>query len=443
MQRNYTPRTGARHALLTTSAEPDAGLMSMGGLASMTIGFLAAIPIHYIGRIYIGETLLGLAAPVMIPLVFSLPGAFGRTTRILLIAMFVSWIGYICSDIYRGTPTFDYIRGWFRWLSLISLFVTLAYLGSKNIRYVLLFMLGWCCGSALYPLLVGGGLGVVQWWKFYAGFSACFAGAFFAGRLGPTIAASTMVSLAAVSIVLDSRAIMLMCVVTAAAALVGGYRSKSGKPMRQALTRTRVIFAVITLGLCALASFFIVQKAGEMFGYAERFRGSNIKRWANVEIAYNILKDSPFIGYGSWARDPEIARIRDKIVEKRLGSHAYRSEAQEDLVIVHSQVLQSWVEGGLLGLTFFIAFGWQLADKGLRLAVQVPYEPALPAMAFLVASSGWHYLGSPFSGTMRVLIACTCVVACHVARRVHEAPAAALAAPRYAWPRRLVRYHAG
>lgn len=399
----------------------------MGGIGMIILGILTAIPVNVIGKLYIGEALLGLAAPVMIPLVFGLHGAYGRLAKILMIAMFISWAGYIGSDLYRGTPLFDYVRGWSRWVALIVLYVNMAYFGSKNIRYVLFFLLGWGIGSSLYPLAMGGAMGLKWWWKFHAGFGVCFAFALFGGRFGALPAAIAMLAAGALSVALDLRSTMLICVMTAIIALLSGRRGKSGNRGRFKLTTTRILLAILTVVICAGASMFILQKVGERLGYSERFRGSNIKRLTNVEIAYNILKESPLIGYGSWARDPEIARIRDKIVEKRLGYRAMRSEAQEDLVIVHSQILQSWVEGGLLGLVFFAVFGWQLADKGIRLLMQLRYDPVVPAIAFLIMNAAWHYLGSPFGGGSRVVIACTCAAVCHLAVRAQEAPALAFA----------------
>ena len=394
-------------------------LTSLGGMAMVFIGLLAATPVNFVGRVYIGESLLGLAAPATIPLVLSLPGNYGRLAKMFLIAMVISWLGYIGSDLYRGTPTNDYLRGWFRWVALLSSYSTLVWLGAKNVRLVVFFTLGWCLGSALYPIAAGGGMGVYAWWKFYAGFPACVIAAYFLGKMGPWIAGPAMLVMGGLSIVLDSRAIMMTCFVVSGLTLLAGRRAaisvRRGTREDQNLSKSKTVVALITLVICGAASMFVVQKIGERFGYAERFERSNVKRWTNIEIAYSILKESPIIGYGSWARDPEVARIRDKVLESQLKSHIYRSESQDELVIVHSQLLQSWVEGGLIGLVFFVVYGWNLAEKGLKLAAVCRYEPLTPLIIFILVTAAWHFFASPFSGPVRVVIIVACVLMCYLA----------------------------
>lgn len=410
---------------------PTVRMYDMGGIGMLILGVLTAIPVSFVGRLYIGEVLLGLVGPVAIPLVVTMPGRYGKLARTLLIAMIISWIGYIGSDLYRGTPGFDYLRGWFRWVALISSYATLAWLGSKNVRYAVFFLIGWCLGTAFYPLFLAN-LPIRVWWKFYAGFPTILILAYFAGKFGPTIAAATMGAVGALSILLDSRSMMMTCLVTAGLSLIAGRRKPDARRSERRLSKSSVVVAVLAIGVCGAASLFIVEQIGIRYGYADRFERSNVRRWTNVEIAYEILKQSPLIGYGSWARDPEVARIRDKIVAKQVGK-VTRSEAQDDLIIVHSQILQAWVEGGLIGLAFFVIYGWHLAEKGMRLAAVLPYEPLTPLIIFVLITAAWHFFASPFSGTSRVIISVACVLMCYLetggtTARV-AAPALAPAAP--------------
>lgn len=395
-------------------------LTSLGGLAMLGVGILTAIPVSFVGRVFIGEVLLGLVSPFAIPLVLTLPGPYGRVARMLLAAMVISWAGYVASDMYRATPSLDYLRGWSRWAALIAAYSTLAWLGSKSIRYVVYFLLGWSVGSIVYPLVTGG-FSVVDWWKFHAGVPACIIAAYFAGKAGKWIASAAMVGMGGVSVVLNTRSLMLAAVLAGGVSLIAGRTGRAKKLNVKRFSKQRIVLAIATLSLCAVAAVSIVNRVGETYGYKERFERSNVRRMVNAEVAYKIIKASPVIGYGSWARDPSVARIRDEIIKQRGESNVVRGQGQEDLVIVHSQVLQAWVEGGLLGLTFFVIYGWHLASKLLALTAYVKYNPLTPIMGFVLIMASWHFFASPFSGAVRVLICTSCVFAGYIAQQTDGA----------------------
>jgi hypothetical protein len=126
-----------------------------------------------------------------------------------------------------------------------------------------------------------------------------------------------------------------------------------------------------------------------------------------------------------------LARQRDRLVAKAKGIPAYRMASQDQLIIAHSQVLQGWLEGGLLGLTFFALLAWYLGTHLAWLGLVSPYMALTPLIALLQLECTWNLFFSPFSGAQRVYIPASCVFICYVAGKIRELKA--MQRPARAW----------
>src|SRR5690606_1589977 len=107
-------------------------------------------------------------------------------------------------------------------------------------------------------------------------------------------------------------------------------------------------------------------------------------------------------------------------VAKAKGVPTFRMASQDNLIIAHSQILQGWLEGGLLGLTFFVTLGWQLGKQLLWQTFRSPHSPLLSVIVFIQLHCAWHLLFSPFSGAQRVFIPAACVFICYLAQQVGQ-----------------------
>jgi hypothetical protein len=396
---------------------------TQAGLAVMALGIASNIPMQMMGRIFVGELVLIACAPIIVLLLFGLTNEYGRTARIILIALIVSWLGYLASDVVRHTPPSDYLRGWSKWIAMGASFATLAWLGSKNINLLISFIIGLAIGGCLTPFITGGFFGIKYYWKFHAGIPICILALIVTSSFRSSTTIITLLAVAGLSITLDSRSVALLCLATAVATWLAARRNnRRGRPQKaqKAMSKSSMIISSAFAVLVMIAGIFLIQRLGERYGYAERFERSNSARMASVVVAWSAIRDSPLIGHGSWPRDAELARERDRLISKAKGSHTYRSAAQDDLIIAHSQITQGWLEGGVLGLAFFVTLGWYLARQTLWLTFFAPIVPMASLIIFIQIHCAGHLVFSPFSGTQRVYIPVACAFICYVAQRRSE-----------------------
>lgn len=395
-------------------------LFTQLGVAIFVIGIASAIPLQTVGRLFIGELFLIGLAPIVVLLLLGVGGQYGKTARMLLVAMFVSWMGYLVSDIVRGTPSSDYLRGWSRWIAIGASFSTLAWLGSKNINFLLAFLLGQALGGCVAPLVLGGYVGPVYYWKFHASVPVCFAALILVRKLSAWASVGVSLALALVSIALDTRSIALLCMLTAGITFLAHRRRSGNRPLSAPVSKTQMFAAGVAVAALLGGAVWLIQYLGSHYGYARRFEASNATRMASATVAWSAIKESPVIGYGSWPRDPHLARERDKIVAKAKGVPTMRGSSQEDLIIAHSQILQGWLEGGLLGLFFFALLGAQIVRLLNWQSLVSPYMMLTPVSTFMVLECAWNLVFSPFSGTQRLGIPVACVFICYATQKMVE-----------------------
>jgi len=407
-----------------SSASPDGGriapLFSHAGIAIFLLGVASGTPVQTVGRLFVGELALMAIAPVVAILLFGLHNQYGKTARLLLIAMIVSWLGYLVSDIIRGTASIDYMRGWSRWIAMGASFATLAWLGSKNIGYMSSFLIGLSVGNCLSPFAMGFNPGLILYWKFYAGVPVVIVALVMASRFRPWVSVVALLALAMLSLSLDTRSAALLCMITAGVTLLAARRSSQDRLPLAPVGKGSIIAAAVLIAGLMVAAVYAVQHFGARYGYTDRYQKSNSTRLADAIVAWSAISDSPMIGYGSWPRHAELARERDRLVEKYKGAPAFRGPSQEDLIISHSQILQGWVEGGLLGLIFFALLAWQLGRQLLWQTISTPLTPLTPLIVFVQLNCAWHLVFSPFSGSQRLYIPAAGVFICYVAEQASQ-----------------------
>ena len=397
------------------------------------LGIASGIPIQGLGRVFIGELLLMVIAPAIVLLLLGLNDAYGKMAKTLLVAIVISWVGYLISDIVRGTPSGDYLRGWSRWIAMGSSFASLAWICSKNIGLMASFLVGLSIGSCITPFIVFGSVGIIPFWKFYASIPICILALILTCSFRPIVSILALGGLAMVSLALDTRSVALLCVITAVVTWLSARRTVKGRLPTSKISKGSIIATGIVVIILMVVAAFAIQRIGERYGYAERFQRSDDTRLINAKITWMAISKSPFIGYGSWPRDPEIARERDKLVAKAKGMPTFRMASQDHLIISHSQILQGWLEGGLLGLTFFVTLGWQLGKQLLWQTFRSPHNALTSIIVFIQLHCAWHLVFSPFSGAQRVYIPAACVFICYLAQQVGqiEAVRRAIAAESY------------
>jgi len=165
--------------------------------------------------------------------------------------------------------------------------------------------------------------------------------------------------------------------------------------------------------------------------YEARRMESNIGRHVRMEVALQAIADSPLVGYGSWAASERHVRmIREE--EERASALLKRRINLGDSLMPHSQLLQAWVEGGLLAAAFFLFYALQLALGAWWLLRYHRAGALTPLCLYAVYAGLWNVAASPFLGIMRVYVALAIAVLAVLARersRAHRGQFASASAP--------------
>jgi O-antigen ligase len=124
-----------------------------------------------------------------------------------------------------------------------------------------------------------------------------------------------------------------------------------------------------------------------------------------MQVASRAIIASPFVGYGSWARNRVYATEYLRELDAYLHYRYFRSPDNMSLIPSHSALLQAWVEAGILGVGFFGYFIFKLVKAIIRLTFYDELGSLTPLLGFFFVDSLWNSLLSPFSGTSRLPIA--------------------------------------
>jgi hypothetical protein len=389
MTQTFTSEKNPAHALASLKS---AGLNVVCGL----IGFLSAFTVPLIGLMPIGELALMLVFPWVIVLTLMHHGWPTRIQqlrwyKLLLVFVGVMAVGYIASDLYRGTSSEDLARGWARVGFLGIDLVAIAYLIDGSWNRLQVFILALYIGKSL-----NGFLNTPlddNWWEFGLGPSITALALFLCAGRASVIQIGVALALGAIGMSLGARSLGGVSLLTGV--LLGWRRTRGAL---RALAFLAAVGAIVALLFAANA--VILSNLDKT--------ASNRERQSMIETAGEAFIGSPLVGQGSWFTASHITRLEQ--VRGRLDPtfHGY-TEEQARQISIHSQILVALAEGGILGGAFFILYGGLLL-KTLRTLTR----HSMPHRAFvfyLVIDGLWNLCMSPFSGIARVVIVLT-VCAC-------------------------------
>jgi O-antigen ligase len=169
---------------------------------------------------------------------------------------------------------------------------------------------------------------------------------------------------------------------------------------------------MVVAGVAAAAVTVFTLLANSNAEFAQRRGASDIGRFAGLKVAAIAITDSPILGYGSWGHGTE--KYADLYFADTLGDMmkigAENMMGSGTGFLPHSQILQAWMEGGILAALFFLAYGWYtvVTIRDLAFAkVQTRFRGFLLALLLL---NLWHLVMSPFMGGHRLDIASTVAI---------------------------------
>jgi O-antigen ligase len=366
------------------------------GLLAFCCGALQSLTVNLVGEIYAAELLLPLIGFAALCARNGDAVFRERVFWSLILALGVTLCGYVISDFVRDTRPDQYLRGWGRVLLLATDFAALCMLLRQDRRNLWWFALGMGIGGILHLRLI---LHTpISIWKFgYAEPMLLFAAA--AGCFLPIrLAAAWLGVLGLTSMWYDFRSFAAICFLLATYMWLRAARP--WQPLVGGGKSLRLLIAGGFAGALALATLAMTESDYSIHRRAE----SNAGRSAAFEVGLIAISRSPLIGYGSWTEDRELAELYLKRYLDKRGVRDPNADAGRHFT-PHSQVLQSWVEGGVLGAAFFLMLGYQLLRSAKWSALARPVDMLTPLILYLLFSCAWNLFMSPFSAPHRIQIA--------------------------------------
>lgn len=391
------------HGSMTRTLSPNHGASRPGvtllGLTMFIVGAAMAFKLNFVGELYLGEALLPVIGLGALFFNNSL-GILGRRAFVaMLFALFVMLTGYMVADLINDSRPDQYWRGWGRVFLVASDFVAFYILFSKDRRYLWWLTLGMGVGSIAQLFLEH--IPFSQWKIGYAEPTmlvllamSCFV----PGRLK----ALPLFGLGVVSMVLDYRSFAVIALALGGYLwLVSGRRGLPSFSMRTLITFSIVAIAVLT------TAYFLLNSTSDS-ATSDRRAQSNAGREAAVEVGFAAIARSPIIGWGSWPEDGEMARLQHKLErEKTRDLREINSGGGRggNGFGPHNQILNAWVEGGVLAAAFFFYLLLCTVREGYWIALRRQPDLLSPILVFYIWNTAWGVLMSPFAGEHRITIA--------------------------------------
>lgn len=379
------------------------------------VAFLAPtflwMEIVVVGRIFVSELVLIGLLPLLLVRGHALAGPLPRTFLILA----ALWLAaQMLTDLIRETEFRDYARGWAKIAFTILNFCAIYLLVHGNRRRLVLFAFGIVAGGYLTYLLNPSDLAQDHPWKFGLGFSTTLL-VILVSQWRPILRVPFLPALpifliGAYSATVGSRSLAGVTLLTAffvlAQQVVGERRTRPvrGSPARVLpflVVAVVLAGAVLELHSAAVLHGYVGERATQIHErQAEGEFGVLLGGRSEIFASGRAVMDSPVIGHGSWARNPDYAvRILDA---RNYGYDLHvTSNLESDLIPTHSHLMGAWVEAGIVGAFFWL---W-VALLGIRAVsgLCLTREPLGPLIAFAGFTMLWDIAFSPFGAERRLI----------------------------------------
>ena len=371
------------------------------------LSFAAGLPSSYslelVGQIFLAEILI---IPLALILFFFGKSRIGKVKLFHAFAItgIIMIIGYILSDLVAGTESSKYLRAWGRNLFLLTDLIALAVIAGTDRRLIWWFVLGVALGTISQLALANI---PISDWKLGYGRQFILMVLFLGYFLPYRVTMLGLVALAVVSVYLDSRSLGGFCLLIAGIIFLRVKNPNGLKISPSAIFRIIIASTLVTTLLITL----MIQTQDE---FSNRRTSSSAGRFAAIRIGLIAISDSPIIGHGSWGEGTKkyADMLYNELSFEMMELDRSNVWQRAQIFRPHSQILQAWIEGGLLAAIFFIFFGYQLfiGIKNIILTRKLDRFTAL--YTFLLLQSAWHLIMSPYAGHHRLMIALSIAILC-------------------------------
>ncbi len=378
--------------------------------AAFLCGATSPLVIGLVGELYVGELLLIQFAFLLLLSIGARPllklsglGVFIQTAVLML-------VGYFIADIYRDAHPAQFLRGWAKIILVTLDFAALAIICAHDKRALWWFVAGMAVGGLCNSALLEVQIWTVGGWKTGYSFPLAILMACLCG-IGPIwLAACGFLLLGLVNFFMDFRILGAVCIFVAA---VLWLRSSNAPTLSWRRMAQGFLAVALAIGISYAALLFTQDE------FSARREQSNVGRSAGLSVAVRAIGESPLIGYGSWPMD---ARLVD-LYRQQFAASGGKTEGRfrVNAFVAHSQILQGWVEGGVLGALFWLYYGYWLLRAIWYVALRRQADAYQPVFLFLLTYDLWHLFMSSFAGSLRFLIAAGIAIICICAGEMRDA----------------------
>ena len=382
-----------------------------GDITALLIPSLIFIEITVVGRLFLPEIIL--FCLLLFLLISRGRMLFAPMPKRCILLGLIWLFSQIITDVVRETPFDDFARGWSKIVFLLLNFSSLYLLIYRNEKRLLLFAVGIVIGKILDYYISPDSYALSYPWKFGVGSAITLILVLCSQlplvsriSLGPAVLNACVGLL---NIYFGFRSLGAICMLTATFLL---YHRLHRRFIAQEIDWKKIagtlllmlVTAVImneVYGLVAMKGWLGYDTQQKYYVQSRGKFGLLVGARSEFLASSRAIMDSPIIGHGSWAKDPEYFYILNEQL-KRLDYHtslALRSE----LIPSHSYIFGAWVESGFLGAVFWFWI-FVLAIKTVIYIFKMDIY-FLPLILFVCFHLFWDILFSPFGSVARLYVA--------------------------------------
>lgn len=364
------------------------------------------IEISFIGRIFLAEIIL---ISICIKEILGNKRLKEKKQVSIVLVLALIWLlSQIITDIYMSTPFVDWVRGWAKITFFIIEFYVLSLIFGGSSRKILFFLLGLSSGGIIAYLINPSEYSTLDPWKFGYGFWLTIILSIlpfiFLKRNKIIISIFILLILGILNLFNGYRSLGGLCLLSFIICLISYYK------IFKKLNKVG-IFIIIPLALFASFGVYKSLEEGGALGEASQMKyesqssgdyGLLIGGRSEILVASLAIYNSPFLGYGSWAKDPYYSSLY-KIVKADSGYAVDGQESESDLIPTHSYLFGAWVESGIAGAIFWL-YCFYLTTKAIILMLLQP-SLLIPSYVLFFSLMLWSILFSPFGAETRLIAA--------------------------------------
>ena len=370
------------------------------------------LEINMMGRLFVSELiLLGL-----------LPFLLMVRARLLLVALprkfllfgLVWLFSQILTDIIRATPFEDFARGWSKIAFMLTNFSALYLILYRRQRRLVLFAAGIALGQILDFCLTSSDFALYYPWKFGVGWAVTIflilcSQLRFVNQI-PFLSVSIIGLAGILNIYLDFRSLAAICFFTGIYIFTKRFH-KPNKLMPMTIKAKNIILLtllMLTVGSALLKAYgyaamqgWLGDEARQKYEWQASGKfGVLLGGRAELFVSLKAIINSPIIGHGSWAKDPQYSDLLYEQLEKY--GYAVQRGINSDKIPSHSYIFGAWVESGFIGAIFWF---WVLLFTVRTLAnlheLKESLSPLIVLFSFRLI---WDIPFSPFGGAARLYV---------------------------------------